>query len=489
MMISASGELLRDWSGAENRITCAFSAPAVADMDRDGTPEIIVGQQIGHADGTRVLDLGDGNRGMYTTVADVAGDADLELITGDSVYRLDGTTVWSRNADAPGRPRLTGRWPAVADLDLDGNPEIIQVSSGEHSIIAVDGATGDTVWGPHDVNPPEIAATVAADGRAIGGGPVTVANFDTDPNPEIAFAGGFAYVVFEHDGNRKWYYVTQDRSSRSPGSSIFDFEGDGVAEVLYNDELMFRVFSGPGRDGMAEVLYEQCNTSGTLREYPLVVDVDNDDQAEIVLMENNYAFRTCGDGSASSTGIHVFGHPRNEWVRTRRIWNQHTYHVTNINEDATVPMSEERNWTTPGLNNFRQNVQPEGLFDAPDLVLEDLRFSSRLCPMGLAVFVRVVNRGAAGAPAGIPVTFYRLTDGTPVRIGRAITTRALLPGESEQLELPSGYVYAAGEDVTVPIDFIARVNDPEDMPVISFHECRPDNNSIGPVPGVCPLVE
>ena len=107
----------------------------------------------------------------------------------------------------------------------------------------------------------------------------------------------------------------------------------------------------------------------------------------------------------------------------------------------------------------------------------------------MGIYVRVVNRGAAGAPAGIPVTFYRVMDGSPVRIGRVLTSRALLPGESEQLELPGGYTYAAGDDVTMPIEFIARVNDPEDMPVLSFHECRPDNNSIGPVPGVCPLVE
>jgi len=488
MMVSASGELLRDWSGAANRIVCSFSAPAVADMDRDGTPEILVGHQIAHADGTRVLDLGEAGRGVYSTMADVVGDADLELITGSGVYRLDGTEVWSRAAAAPGRPAFAGRWPAVADLDLDGQAEIIQVSAGQHAIIALDGATGDTVWGPIDVNPPELAAVVAASTNGNGGGPVTVANFDDDPNPEIAFAGGFAYVIFEHDGSRKWYYETQDRSSRSTGSSIFDFEGDGIAEVLYNDELVFRVFSGPGRDGEAEILYERCNTSGTLREYPLVVDVDNDDHAEIILMENNYAFSSCSDGSSSGTGLHAFGHPRNQWVRTRRIWNQHSYHVTNINEDATVPISEETNWSTPGLNNFRQNVQPEGIFDAPDLVPDDLQVSIRRCPTALEVSLRVVNRGAAGAISGVPVTFFTVSEGTRTRIGQATTSRSLLPGESELVELPGGFARTSENSADI-VEFVAVINDPDHMPNLSLNECRPENNSIGPEAGTCPRID
>ena len=37
------------------------------------------------------------------------------------------------------------------------------------------------------------------------------------------------------------------------------------------------------------------------------------------------------------TGVIVFEDVANKWTRTRRIWNQHSYHVTNVNEDATIP--------------------------------------------------------------------------------------------------------------------------------------------------------
>jgi len=485
MVIAHDGTLLREFDTAPNDVPCGYDAPAVADMDHDGVPEILVRWVVAHADGTvvsRIRDSRDAS-GPYNTMADVDGDGALEVVGGDGVYEMDGTPLWERTVASPGPGELpASAHVAVADLNLDGSPEIVLVSAGDHSIRAIEAATGADFWGPVDVNPPELAAVVAANGNPSGGGPPTIANFDDDSEPEIAFAGGFAYVVFEGDGTRKWYFETQDRSSRSTGSSIFDFEGDGQAEVLYNDELFFRVFRG----STGEVLYEQCNTSGTLKEFPIVVDVDNDDHAEIILMENNYAFGTCTDGTPSSTGIHVLGNPLNQWVRTRRIWNQHSYHVTNINEDGTVPTTEAPNWSTAGLNNFRQNVQPDGLFDAPDLVLRDLVVSTRGCPAELRLSVRVLNQGRASAPAGVPISVYETSAGR-MQVGRAVTTRVLLPGESELIEFTPAFPVPAAS-VGTTFHFEAMLNDPADMPLDSFHECRDDNDAIGPTEAGCPLI-
>jgi hypothetical protein len=352
-----------------------------------------------------------------------------------------------------------------------------------HQVVVWDGASGTRLAGPIEITPtgdPVIAARVAMimaarpDRDALdGGGPPTIANFDDDPEPEIALAGGYAYVIFEHDLTRKWYEVTQDTSSRATGSSVFDFEGDGVAEVLYNDELLFRAFRGPTGD----VYLERCNTSGTLTEYPIVVDVDNDDHAEIVLVENDYAFRTCADGSASSHGVWAFGHPLSQWVRTRRIWNEHGYHVTNVEEDGTLPARELPNFSTPGLNNFRQNVQPEGLFDAPDLVLRDLGFSTAECAGALLLRVRVANEGRAGAPAGVPVSFY--VDGTWV--GQTRTMRPILPGASEVVELRYAPVVA---DTVYEVR--AVINDPDHDPLPTLNQCREDNDGAGPLDAACP---
>ncbi len=44
-----------------------------------------------------------------------------------------------------------------------------------------------------------------------------------------------------HNG---WKRATEDDSSRATSSSVFDFNGDGAAEVVYNDECYFRIYDG-----------------------------------------------------------------------------------------------------------------------------------------------------------------------------------------------------------------------------------------------------
>ncbi len=77
-----------------------------------------------------------------------------------------------------------------------------------------------------------------------------------------------------------WMYQTQDASSAVTGTSVFDFQGDLKAEVLYNDECFFRVFEGSD----ASILYERPNSHRTATEYPIVVDVDGDGNSEIVVV-------------------------------------------------------------------------------------------------------------------------------------------------------------------------------------------------------------
>jgi hypothetical protein len=411
------------WQSAGN-VICGFASPAIADLDGDGKAEVVVRYSVleGATGVTRwqgkAISSGT-SAADYTTVADLDEDGRPEVVGGNVVYRHDGQ-VWWQDASRP------DGYPAIADLDGDGKPEIVTASSSDHSLRA-HRHDGTKYWGPKDINQGKADTTDKCNG--CGGGPPTIADFDGDGKPEIAAAAGYGYVVFEHDGSSKWFQKTKDLSSRVTGSSVFDFEGDGKAEVVYGDEHMLRIYDG----GSGAVLFSQCNTSGTLWEYPVIVDVDNDGHAEIVVSNNNYAFSTCSSGSASVTGIKVIADAQNNWVKTRRIWNQHTYHVTNIDEDGRVPKAEPRNWDNSALNNFRQNVQPNGIFDAPDLTGKKApALDGPTCAAKVKAHVLVQNNGAAKVMPGLQVTLYgKPPGGAAQALGTAATKTTLLPGQSE----------------------------------------------------------
>jgi hypothetical protein len=294
---------------------------AVADLDRDGTPEIIAGGTVFNNDGT-VRWTGTSGSNYVTAVADLDLDGSPEVVTGQTAYRYDGTVYWS---GGPG-----GR-PAVGNFDDDPYPEIVVVGNDQVTLKEHDGTVK---WGP--VSMP----------TGGGNGPPVVADIDGDGEPEIGVGGYDWYVAFETDGSIKWMADIRDYSSRAASSSAFDFDGDGSFEIVYSDERYHRMFKGS--DG--GILFEAPGRSGTLIEQPIILDVDNDGHVEIVFAVNNYT------NPASNTGIEVYGNDEC-WPDARKIWNQHTYHITNINDDASVPQFETNNWEI--FNNYRAQGPPE----------------------------------------------------------------------------------------------------------------------------------
>ena len=161
-----------------------------------------------------------------------------------------------------------------------------------------------------------------------------------------------------------------------------------------------------------------------------LADVDNDGNAEIVFCTTTESgFCSENLDNQYNAGIEVWGDASDTWVSARRIWNQHAYHVTNVNEDGSVPAVAERNWLIAGLNNFRQNVQGEGLFQAPDLTARLVEAWTAACQInGLIIWAQVSNRGSRAVAAGVPVSFYR---GDPRAGGQLLgtvrTTQPLRP--------------------------------------------------------------
>jgi hypothetical protein len=105
-------------------------------------------------------------------------------------------------------------------------------------------------------------------------------------------------------------------------------------------------------DDMGGVLMEIPYKSGTIIEYPTVADIDNDGSAEILVASNTLLF-----GGTAPFTVRAVRDVDDRWVQARRIWNQHTYHVTNVREDGTIPQHEPEHWHL--LNTFRTQAQIE----------------------------------------------------------------------------------------------------------------------------------
>ena len=361
LAFSNDGELL--WSsvnsdGTAFSMTIDYGSPAIADLDGDGFAEIIHWGTVIEHDGTlRFSYRADGH--WLGAAYDVDGDDQLEVIASNGVWEADGSVLWE---DAS----LPEGFIALADFFDDDMPDIVVVHDAQLSILR--GVDGELIWGPVD-----------QPGGGSPGGPPTVADFDGDGEPEIGVAGRVSYAVYDPDGPTEilWSSTSQDASSGKTGSSVFDFDGDGRAEVVYNDECYMRVYSG--LDGT--ILEQVAQNSHTRIEYPVIVDVDADGNAEIVFAGNSAVHR-CGTSGYDGyiAGVRVFRDAADNWVGTRTVWNQHAYSITHIREDLRVPEDVTPNWRR--FNSFRQNPQS---FDAPDLVGAEVESDVTECPTTLTL--------------------------------------------------------------------------------------------------------
>jgi hypothetical protein len=476
------------------QVHCGYESPVIADFDQDGNPEILVGWTI--LDGKtgaikKNLDPAATYGVKLTGVADLDGDGKLDVTDGQRAFRADGTVIWdlSSAGNDGGPPIVQKGYHAIGDFDKDGKPEVVIISSsGPHTmqLVQYDAASpggAKVIRKGIDLNNGTSTKTYCNAASEYGGGPPTVADFDGDGFPDVGAAGAVGYVVFSgaklmdptvpDSMLALWFKTTHDCSSAVTGSSVFDFNGDGRAEVIYSDEYHLWMYDGATGTNL---IPSTCNTTGTLWEYPLVADVDNDGQADIIVASNAYGV-TCPDDGTRQSGIRVFGSATGSWVRTRRIWNEHTYHITNIGEDGKVPAVEPANWLQPGLDNYRLNKQPGSVFSAPDAVVS----VAPQCGGAYGLVATVRNLGTGPLPPGVKVGFYLGTAPSGTLLGSGVTTKALYPAEGENVFLPLPAAPPALTSGTTPA--YAVVDD--GMPAHTWHECRTDNDVSASASGKC----
>lgn len=310
-------------------------AIAIADLDADGTPEIISAFEVYDNKGKRKFyhDVSS-FQGQYwcpaNTAADLDGDGKLEVIFGNAAYHSNGQMMWS----IPGPPGQ----PQVANLDSDPDPEIYVARMDGLLVLEHNGVIK---FGP--VKPFNEPSSPNCWSK-----PAAVHDFDGDGIADVNASACQNFGVLKVTPSTlqlNWSKPVNDTSGLA-SSTAFDFLGKGIANAVYGDQVSLLVFDG--KTGMQNLTASR--SSGTLIEYPVVADVDNDNSADIVIVSNKSV------GQYLHT-VEVLQDAQKRWIPTRRIWNQHAYHVTNVREDGTIPKTQTKSWTK--LNTFRTNAQIE----------------------------------------------------------------------------------------------------------------------------------
>ncbi len=344
------------------------------DINNDGIPEILAGDRIFNAQtGFLVSSLPTGSRGFRNLnstnptymplLADMDNDGQLEVVAGNTIYKVTNTN---------GSFRTTGSILAQVTTVTDGFVSVADINmDGQLDVVLINGATGQTgsakpkltVWtlkkNGTTITGEIIAGPVEPSDNGAGGSRVFIGNVDNDIEPELFFSYASRLVRFDYNKNasqvanklqQTWITTTSDLSGGTT-LSMFDFDQDGKAELVYRDQTDLRIIDGS--DGSNRETFP-CY-SATHSEYPVVVDFNGDGHADILVSgaENEDASWDRPPGNAD-VRIYWFSGEDNDWAPARTVWNQHGYNTVHVNEDLTIP---------------RYQLNPSTVFAGPDQII------------------------------------------------------------------------------------------------------------------------
>ena len=161
--------------------------------------------------------------------------------------------------------------PAVADLDGDGQAEVVGAA---YSVFALNGTTGATEWRMDPLG-----------GRAWPG--VVVADLEGDGTLEVVTAHGDGYLhVWNAGGSLRW--SRQPTTSELRSLAVYDLEGDGALEIVVSAAIESETNTwaydsgGALRPGWPQLSNDSGYAAGIYNANVAVGDLDGDGLGEIV---------------------------------------------------------------------------------------------------------------------------------------------------------------------------------------------------------------
>ncbi len=270
---SASGKEIQAGLWPKHTGGPILSDVAVADLDRDGTEEVIAGSYDG-----KVYGLNSWGKEIWTVdtrgtiqlsspeVTDVDGSGELNVFVGSrsgKVFRIDpmGRLIW----EIPMSTKVSAK-VVTSDLDGDGTKEIVaKDDNGRVTILNVSGTIRQG-W-PQQTSPNmdwpfEVGVTdLTGDGqRQI---------YTTTPDKK--------FILWDNHGNVKESFPMSDGAHSAP--RVADMDGDGKSEFIITQA-----------DGTVNVVDKTgkslpgwpYKTSHSIYSPPQIIDLDGDGKLDIV---------------------------------------------------------------------------------------------------------------------------------------------------------------------------------------------------------------
>lgn len=237
-----------------------LAAAAIGDLDGDGNPEIVVPGYVGQ-------------------IADTDGRLYAYAGTG-------GAPLWTVDMERAATP-------AIADIDGDGDAEVLVIARDAFYVID---HNGNVIHRDPTIKSRYAAPSISRQRYHWGG--VTVANLDADIDPEIVVSATDGSVVLDNDFSvLKRYGDDFGLQAQQTIPVVAELTGDGAPDILaaYNETLYLFDYANDSlawthtfTDGTTAI-----NTFGS----PAVADLDGDDALDIIAVWDGHVQRISAAGT------------------------------------------------------------------------------------------------------------------------------------------------------------------------------------------------
>lgn len=209
------------------------SPPTIADLDGDGTPELLHGGFDG-----RVMCINAENGSIAWTVtlhsnawvqtaptiADLDGNGQPDFVAATWAFGSDTSRVYAYRGDnhtllwRRSMPDVMYHGSAVANLDNDTLPELV-IGAYNGKVYALNGENGSIAWS-HQAD-------------FYVGAPVTVADLDLDGNCDILYCDAYGVGALSKSGTALWHYAIPGSGTAFRGVAVADIDGDEMPDVCF----------------------------------------------------------------------------------------------------------------------------------------------------------------------------------------------------------------------------------------------------------------